>query len=172
VAHTSNYLKVRAGDMTSSEVRAEGIPWIMIVVLTFIFGFFGPVWVMMMPTSGSNWYTPGFIACKLFVPVLPLILIFGASILGRVTPLGQKINASAYAFLYAVGLGVAVFGTYDSWPIGDFYAMILADRVVNPVNGGLWPSFMAPTAGVVELSMAGSLYRGVIGYRRSDSGGC
>lgn len=143
--------------MSSSEVRAEGIPWIMIVVLTFIFGFFGPVWVMMMPTSGSNWYTPGFIACKLFVPVLPLILIFGASILGRITPLGQKINASTYAFLYAVGLGVAVFGTYDSWPIGDFYAMILADRVVNPVNGGLWPSFMAPTAGVVELSMNGGI---------------
>ena len=143
--------------VSTTEVKVERIPWVTILVLTAVFSFFGPIWVMMLPTSGNEWYAPGLISCALFVPVLPLILIMGTSVLGRITPLRGKISSSTYTFLYAVGLSIAVFGTYDSWPVGDWYPMILADRVVNPTNGGLWPWFMAPTTEVVSQVVNGGM---------------
>ena len=140
---------------TSKEVVEEKIPWIPIVILTIVFSFISPIWVMMLPPAAVNWYAPGIIACKLFLPVLPLILIMATSVCSKSIRL--KIRREHYTFLYAVAMSVAVFGKYDSWPVGDWFPMIIADRLVNPTYAVYWPWFIAPRAEVLEAASLGGV---------------
>jgi hypothetical protein len=85
---------------SQAEVKVEKIPWVLVVILTLVFGFLGPVHASMLPNA--SWYALGSIACKLMLVVMPLLFIMGAAVIGKIT--GRRISAATYTYLYAAGL--------------------------------------------------------------------
>ena len=52
---------------TQSEVTAEKIPWVPLLVLTVVISFFGPFYTCIQPNGA--WYALGSIGCKLILIV-------------------------------------------------------------------------------------------------------
>lgn len=138
---------------TKSEVISAG-SWLFVVMVLLVFGFFGPVWTTMLPGAATSWYSPGTIACKLWVPVLPTVLVF---FLGLLREMGvfKSADARTFAFLYIATIGLVVFLSYDGWPIQDTYTGFLASRIVEPEIADNWPSIFAPPADVIRPMVTG-----------------
>ena len=113
-----------------SESKVGTGSWLFVIAIVLIFGFFGPVWTTMVPGVFTNWYVPGTVGCKLWVPVLPTALIL---FLGFLRELGlfKSTDARTFAFLYIATIGLVVFLSYDGWPIQDTYTGFLASRIVE-----------------------------------------
>ena len=138
----------------SSESKVGTGSWVFVIAIVLIFGFFGPVWTTMVPGVFTNWYVPGTVGCKLWVPVLPTALIL---FLGFLRELGlfKSADARTFAFLYIATIGLVVFLTSDGWPIQDTYIGFLASRIVEPEIADNWPSIFAPPVDVVEPMVTG-----------------
>ena len=143
-----------SGKLSSEYKPVSTNLWIFTLIILFIFGFFGPVWTTMIPGGFTNWYTAGTVGCKLWVPVLPTVLIFLLGIL-REIGLFKSADKTAFAFLYVATIGLVVFLSYDGWPLQDTYTGFLASRVVEPGISDNWPSIFAPPADVVRPIVSG-----------------
>ena len=110
---------------SSTEIKEEKIPWIPIILLTIIFGFFGPLYTGLTPNA--SWYGLGSIGCKLLLLVMPLFLIMGAAIMGRL--LGKTINLTTYTFIYAIGTSLYIAASNQGFPLGTTIPGYFFDRV-------------------------------------------
>jgi hypothetical protein len=135
---------------SQSEVKVEKIPWVPIVLLTFIIGIFGYFYAAIQPNA--TWYAPGYIACMLLLTPLPLFLIIGASIAGKLV--GKPISATNYTYLYATGMSLVLAASSNSFPVGNL-PNHLFDRVTLAPEVDPWPPFMAPTAEVIRPMVTG-----------------
>jgi len=138
--------------MTQTETKVERIPWVLIVILTLVFGFLGPVHASISPNA--SWYALGSIACKLMLVVMPLLFIMGAAVIGKMT--GRKISAATYTYLYAAGLPLIVFAGSQAFPVGGTgFVQFLYDKISLAPDIYPWPSFMAPPADVIAPMITG-----------------
>lgn len=136
----------------STEVKVEKIPWALIVLLTIIFGFFGPVHASMSPNA--SWYALGSIGCKFMLLVMPLLFIMGATVIGKLV--GKPISATTCTFLYAAGIPLIVYAGSQAFPIGGAaFVEIQYDRLSLAPEIDPWPSLLAPSAEVIAPMVSG-----------------
>jgi hypothetical protein len=124
--------------------------WIAVGLITVIFGFLGPVWVSVLPNA--TWYAPGRVACKLIATVLPLILILATAVVGRFSR--KTINPITYVVLYATGMGLIVYTSSDSFPIGSPFPNLCYDRLDSEASQYI-PLFLAPPQDVASVLATG-----------------
>jgi len=136
---------------TQTEVKAEKIPWIPIVLLTIVFGFIGPVYASIQPNA--SWYALGRIGCKLVLMVMPLLFIMGAAVVGKIVR--KPISITNYTLLYAAGTGLIMGSSSDSFPIGSPFIELLYDRIGIAEDINPWPLHMAPSADVIAPIVTG-----------------
>lgn len=134
----------------TQEVKTQKVPWILIVLLTLIFGFFGVVHASMLPNA--SWYALGSIACKFQLAVMPLFFIMGAAIVGKLV--GKRISATTYTYLYAAGLPLIIFAGSQSFPVGGVGFVEAIYERTTPASYP-WPSFFAPPTEIVEPMING-----------------
>jgi len=131
-------------------VQVEKIPWTLIVILTLIIGICGYFYAAIQPNA--TWYAPGYIACMLLLTPLPLFLIMGASVVGKLV--GKPISPVNYTFLYTAGISLVLAASSNSWPVGVL-PNYLFDRVTLAPEVDPWPSLMAPPADVIRPMVSG-----------------
>jgi len=136
---------------TQSEVKIDKVPWISIVVLTLVISFFGPVYTCIQPNGA--WYALGSIGCKLVVMVLPLLLIMGASLAGKLT--GRSISMTNYTYLFSLGTALLGFTSYDNFPIGRGLPHFIYDRVNFAPEILPWSTLLIPPVDVVQPMVSG-----------------
>ena len=136
------------------EVKPERVPWVQIVILTFIFSFIAPIWVSMLPTTGNNWYALGGIGCALFLTATPFLFIIGASFLKKV---GVSIQDTTLTWLYAVGVGLSQIATSTTHPITDDWLAIQATSYLDPEKMSYVPWFVAPRREIAEQIVMGGV---------------
>jgi hypothetical protein len=134
-----------------SEVKAERIPWVPIIILTIFFGFLGPIYLSMSPNA--TWYSLGAIGCKLMILVMPLLFIMGTAAFAKL--LGKSINKTTYTYLYAAGVALAMPSSMWCFPIGGNFIQILNDRIFLAEAVNPWPLYMAPAANIVTPMLLG-----------------
>ncbi|MEM1569970.1 MAG: DUF6785 family protein [Candidatus Bathyarchaeia archaeon] len=137
----------------SKEVIEEKISlplWIIVGLITLAFGLLGPLWVSTL--VNATWYAPGRVACKLVAPVLPLILILITASIGRF--LRKRINPLTYVILYATGMGLIIYTSSDSFPIGSPFPNLCYDRL-DPIASQYIPLFLAPPENVASILATG-----------------
>jgi len=136
------------------EAKVERVPWLQLILVTIVFSFFAPMWVSMLPTTGSSWYSLGGVGCAAFVPVTPFILIIGASLLRAI---GVKIKDKTMTWLYAAGAGLAQIGSFATYPIADFWVQITTTSYINPERMAYLPWFLAPKKEIAEQIVTGGI---------------
>jgi len=122
-----------------------------IILLTIIFGFFGPLYTSLTPNA--SWYGLGSIGCKLLLLVMPLFLIMGAAIIGRL--LGKTINLTTYTFIYAIGTSLYIAASNQGFPLGTTIPGYFFDRISLAPGVDPWPLLWAPSADVIEPMVNG-----------------
>lgn len=124
--------------------------WTTVCFITLVFGLLGPLWVSILPNA--TWYAPGRVACKLVAPVLPLILTLITASIGKFFK--KRINPLTYVVLYTTGMGLIVYTSSDSFPIGSPFPNLCYDRL-DPVASQYIPLFLAPPEDVATVLATG-----------------
>jgi hypothetical protein len=132
-------------------VKVERIPWIPIILLTVVFGFFGFIYAAISPNA--SWYALGRIGCMLFLTPLPLLFIMGAAMVGKLRR--KPISPVTYTFLYTAGMGLVISAFSDTFPVALPLEGILYDRISLAPDVDPWPSFWAPPASSIMSMVAG-----------------
>jgi len=139
-----------------TEVRVEEkFPLFLVVIGCLLFGFFGSAWTLLQPNHNmAVLYNLSLSACALVLSVLPINIIFIASILGRFKPFKQRINPKILTYLYAFAIA-AMFYNNEATPHENLVAFI-SERYSFPVTSYSYiPLFMAPSLDVANEFRAG-----------------
>ena len=142
----------------SSERVEEKIPWIPLIALLLVFCFFGPVWVLMLPSGAPAWYSPGRTACHLPLLSGAYLFVILAALIGRIGPMRDRVNAAVLTYLFVVGASAGYVGTFDSFPVVDWYIPLICDRFIDPSSAEkYWPWFFAPRTEIAEQIVHGGV---------------
>jgi len=138
---------------TQSEVTAEKIPWVPLLVLTVVISFFGPFYTCIQPNGA--WYALGSIGCKLILMVLPLLIIMVAGVIGKLT--GRSMSMANLTYLYSMSTALLSYTSYDEFPIGRGLPHFIYDRVNFAPEVLPWSTLLVPSREAVLPMVSGGV---------------
>jgi hypothetical protein len=103
---------------TSKEVVEEKIPWLLVIVLTVLFGLIVQPWVQLLGPM-QTFYNLGLIVCSLGIgsaPFIPLLILWGLMRLGVVK---RKVSPIYLISLFTVGSCAGWYGVW--WSCGQTF---------------------------------------------------
>ena len=137
----------------SSEHVEEKIPWLLIIVLTILFGLIVQPWVQMLGPM-QTYYNLGLIVCSLGLgsaPFIPLLFLWG---LMRLKVIRRKISPIYLVSLFTIGSCAGWYGawwssgqTFWDWPNTRFLYPDLFEREL--------PCFLSPPVDALEPVLTG-----------------
>jgi len=135
--------------------KVERTPWLLAIIGSVLFGIIGSAWTLMQPGyTMAVLYNLSLSACALVLSVLPINLIFLASILGKFKFFRNRINMTSLTYLYVFAIA-AMFYNNEAAP--HFHIVsIVGERYLFPgASDAYIPLFMAPSLEVVEKFRVG-----------------
>jgi len=141
--------------MSTTEAIQEKVPWIPLIVLSVLLGFFGEVWISLIPGMQS-FYSLGVVVCSIALSTAPFILLTLTGVLIKVGVL-RKMSSSSLVYLYIVGSCASWFLSGTGTP-AQSYGGLMGSRLTAPdLATEFIPSFMAPPRNVVQTIMVGGV---------------
>jgi len=143
----------------SERAVEEKIPWILIIALSILLGFFGTVWYSFLPFPFFATNSLGIVLCGpefIGTPFFILTVFIAIQVLAlRGGLLRKKVSPATLTYLYITGVGVGYF-INQQYP-GCMMMRQLSCRLSNPTAADLlFPEFMVPSAELVEQLITGS----------------
>ncbi|MGQ9514920.1 MAG: DUF6785 family protein [Thermoproteota archaeon] len=137
------------------KIRAEGVPWILVISLTVILAFFGTVWQALLPASLVSANSLAAVACGMDLTSAGFIVLLIFAPLARLKALRERIDARTLTYIYMVGIVTSYYvSTHFPWLIP--YSFWRSRFAFTEESLTYVPSILAPAPEVAsQLIMGG-----------------